>query len=214
MRHLSGSALWWREHVWAVLAAAIACSAPPAQEREDSVATGEDSVAAALVSDDPAVAELDSTAPGAKALALTVEGDGLRMFGVQSGSARSLPFGTPSSAAREGIERALGSPPLDSGSTPDCQLDYATWPGGLTTTFRAGTLVGWSLRAAPERLTTVTGVGIGSTRADLEEAYDVTVEASSLGTEFSAGGFAGVLESRADQARVTALWAGEVCLAR
>jgi beta-lactamase class D len=156
--------------------------------------------------------------PGAPAdsskVALTVEGEGLRAFTVVSGSARAIPFGSTDGTVRDVIASATGSAPLEDGSTPDCALAYATWPGGLTTTFREGEFVGWSLGGAGPGLTTASGVGIGSSRADLEGAYAVTMQQTSLGTEFSAGAMAGVLDSRAPDAHVTALWAGEVCLAR
>jgi hypothetical protein len=42
----------------------------------------------------------------------------------------------------------------------------------------------------------------------------VRVFQSTLGTEFSAGGIAGLLESAGPQARIVALWAGMVCIAR
>lgn len=63
-------------------------------------------------------------------------------------------------------------------------------------------------------LTTASGIGIGSTRADLESAYAARVARSTLGAEFSAGGLAGLLASERPDAPIINLWAGEACLAR
>jgi hypothetical protein len=58
------------------------------------------------------------------------------------------------------------------------------------------------------------GIGVGSTRAQLDAAFDPQITQSSLGTEFSAAGLGGVLESPAPTARITSLWAGTGCIFR
>jgi hypothetical protein len=70
------------------------------------------------------------------------------------------------------------------------------------------------VRESGDTLTTVSGIGLGSTRAELEAAYDAEVAPSSLGIEFHAGGLAGLLDSSRPDARVVSLWAGLACVAR
>jgi hypothetical protein len=61
----------------------------------------------------------------------------------------------------------------------------------------------------------VSGIGVGSTRAELESAYaGVAVDSTTLGVEFMAGGLQGVFESDARTAPIVALWAGAACVAR
>jgi hypothetical protein len=60
----------------------------------------------------------------------------------------------------------------------------------------------------------MSGIGPGSTRAELEAVYEVEVEPTSLGIEFSAGGIGGLLDGESPDARITAMWAGVTCLFR
>ncbi|WP_309673554.1 hypothetical protein [Gemmatimonas sp.] len=106
----------------------------------------------------------------------------------------------------------------------ECRATVATWPAsGLQLWFTsdsAARFIGWSLggRAPTDstvpKLTTPSGIGLGSTRAALDSAYVVRVARSSLGVEFSAGGLAGILASARADAPIQNLWAGQVCLAR
>lgn len=145
--------------------------------------------------------------------ALVIEGEGLRVF-LPSGASRPIPFGTTSDVARTAVASVLGAEPLEQGFSPDCNLGFSTWPGGLTTYASGERFVGWFLRPGDGRYTTASGIGIGSSRTELESVYVAEVSASSLGTEFSAGGLAGTLESADGGARITNLWAGETCIAR
>jgi hypothetical protein len=61
----------------------------------------------------------------------------------------------------------------------------------------------------------MSGIGVGSTRAELQAAYAAAaVDSTTLGVEFTAGGLQGVLESDARTAPIVALWAGAACVAR
>ena len=65
---------------------------------------------------------------------------------------------------------------------------------------------------ASENLTTLDGVGLGSTLAELEENYDVGVIESSLGAEFYASNsLFGLLDANESDGIITNLWAGVVC---
>lgn len=106
----------------------------------------------------------------------------------------------------------LGAP-VEQGENADCAAKYARWENGLTVWFANGRFAGWSLDRG-SRLTTVNGIGLGTTRAELHAAYNLEVVRSSLGEEFTIGGMAGLLESAAPDARVQHLWAGQTCIAR
>jgi len=72
--------------------------------------------------------------------------------------------------------------------------------------------VGWSLSQSDQpsrKITTLSGIGIGSTREELENVYMVEINNTSLGNEFSIGNtMFGILNSR-DQ--IEFLWSGLSC---
>jgi hypothetical protein len=60
------------------------------------------------------------------------------------------------------------------------------------------------------------GIGVGTTRADLERAFSVEwVPDSTLGHEFLIGGdeyaLSGLVDGTGPDARVTVIWSGTVC---
>ena len=158
------------------------------------------------------VERLPPSAPVAAALALAVEGEGLRLFNPDNGSARPLPFGS----TRDLIMTALaGRGAAYSGTQSECgagALDYAAWPDGLKLYFQQGKFTGWALDGrAAGKVTTVSGIGPGSSRSELEAAYSVKIAQSTLGTEFSAGALSGLLDGPGPKASVDAMWAGVSC---
>jgi hypothetical protein len=85
--------------------------------------------------------------------------------------------------------------------------------GGLQLTFQDGKFAGWTINAAASPLRTAKGIGVGSTRQELDAAYtDLTVEDSSLGLLFSSGQLTGLLDIDGIEGLVTDIWAGTVCL--
>lgn len=148
------------------------------------------------------------------AFLLALDGEGLRLFDAASGSSRPLSFGTEGSLVGSALVRVLGAEPVEVGYSEDCAAEYQRWPEGLSIWIVRDDFVGWSLRDDGTTLTTPTGIGIGSTRADLEESYAAEIYQSTLGIEFVAGGLAGLLESEDDDASITNLWAGQTCIAR
>ncbi len=160
----------------------------------------------------PAASVPVAKAPTATASALAVEGEGLRLFDRESGRARAISFGM----ARSAVIAALSfrGPPV-AGRQEDCgagSLDYAAWPDGLKLYFQRGNFTGWALDLrAGGALNTASGVGPGSSRGDLESAYSVKVVESTLGTEFTAGPMAGLLDGPGSDAKIEAMWAGTSC---
>lgn len=156
----------------------------------------------------------DVPAAGGAEVVLALEGEGLRVFNALSGAARPIPFGSAMDSTLDILRRVQGVEPREQGENPDCGAHYATWEGGLTTWFDDDRFVGWSVRDGDGTLTTATGVGLGSTRAEWESSYVVQQFNSTLGVEFTAGEMAGLFESGEPDARVVNLWAGHVCIAR
>ena len=200
-----------RGSVLSVTALAFLACAEPAPVPVDSTARAENTPAsAAHVPDSAGV--------------LTIEGEGLRVFLVPSGSARPILFGEPRSAVLAAVTRVQQGQRPELAENVECPATVATWPvSGLQLLFTPDSgarFIGWSLggRAPTDSgapaLTTASGIGLGSTRAALESVYVARVARSSLGVEFSAGGLAGLLASEAADAPIHHLWAGQVCLAR
>ncbi|MBA2292811.1 MAG: hypothetical protein H0W15_10200 [Gemmatimonadales bacterium] len=158
---------------------------------------------------------------------LAVEAEGLRLVLVPSGSTRQLPFGTPRRRLLEMVTASVRGEAPELGENIDCRATVASWrTSGLQLWFATDTaarFIGWSVAAGaidptPDARgpapTTMSGIGVGSTRAEVESAYSAKVRKSTLGIEFNAGGLAGLLASERADARIVHFWAGQVCLAR
>jgi hypothetical protein len=145
---------------------------------------------------------------------LALSGEGLQLVGDQTGSTATLEFGSEMNLVADAVTSILGQP-LESGDNDECGSGPQTitqWPRGLVLHAADGEFIGWSSRSGTdETLTTMAGVGVGSTRSELESAYTVEVFESTLGTEFSTGNLFGILNSTAPDAVVEYLWAGTVC---
>ena len=160
-----------------------------------------------------AAAQVISPSEAAASL-LALDAEGLRLFHAVSGASRLIPFGTTKPDALRAIAAAQKAPLRSEGDNAECNATYATWDNGLTVWFTKERFVGWSTTASATPAATAAGVKAGSTRAELESAYAVKVVESTLGTEFSAGALAGLLDTGKPDAKVTHLWAGVTCLAR
>ena len=148
---------------------------------------------------------------------LAVEGEGIRFFNPVTTTATPLPFGRPQSEVLATLERVRG--PAGKGINADCgagPVQYANWPDGLSLVFQRDRFVGWSLDGrAAGAISTAGSIGPGSTRAALDSTYgNVEVRKTSLGDEFGAGGFFGLLDGPNATSRITNMWAGVNCVAR
>ena len=192
----------------AALLLAASCGAP---EGEGNAAAAAEPAAPAANGAEAAGADEAAAGPD-----IAVEAEGLRLVDEASGAARPLPFGMPQEQLLALLEGFRG--PADAGTNPECgagPVDYAVWADGLTLNFQESRFAGWALdeRAAGSHAT-MSGIGPGSTRRELEAAHEVAVEQTSLGTEFTAGGIGGVLDGPGPDARITAMWAGVTCVFR
>lgn len=148
--------------------------------------------------------------------AVNLAPDGLSLV-LPTGATRQVTFGMPRDAATRAIAAALGSP-IEEGDDQECgagALSFASFRGGLGLYFDGGKFVGWDLDGRDGgQFATAAGIGIGSTRKQLESAHAIRIADSTLGIEFSAGDLSGLLSSRDSDGEITNLWAGTTCIAR
>lgn len=155
--------------------------------------------------------------PSAPALALDPEG--LRVVEPAIGSTQVLAFGMDEEEVIAAVTSLRGSP-ADRGVNHECgegPLAYASWPDGFSINFSEGRFSGWGVNgraSGADQHTTIAEIGVGSTRAELEKAYEIRTGESSLGTEFAAGGIHGVLDGAGSNAEITSLWSGSACIFR
>lgn len=169
---------------------------------------------------------------GAHPPIVSLDGEGLRLVDPKSGATRPLGFGVSEAQLKLVSERLKG--PAEVGRAEECgagPLAFLRWDDGLTLYSLDGLFAGWSLdetgapaavpakagakgAKAAARLTTISGIGIGSTRAQLLDVYDAKIEQTTLGTEFNAAGLSGILDGTGAKARVTNLWSGVNCVFR
>jgi len=155
--------------------------------------------------------------PGSVVLAL--DSEGLRVVNASTGATRSLAFGMKEAEVVSILTNLRGKP-RSRGENKECgvgPLRFASWADGLTLQFDKGRFAGWNVdgrRSGANKLTTIAGIGTGSTRTQLNKAYTVKVSQTTLGTEFSAGKLGGLLSGTKPTDRVTSLWSGTTCFFR
>jgi hypothetical protein len=192
--------------VWVVTMLA-ACSSPASETAAPEKTAGETSPAVAAA---PAA----TAAPTKTTAALTLAPDGLSIVETPSGKARLVPFGIPRASAELMVGTVQGEQ-LGKGSSAECgagTIDYTRYMGDLQLTFQENKFVGWTINGGESPLRTAKGIGVGSTRQQLDAAYKVDVEDSSLGLLFSTGDLVGLLDIDGIDGLVTSIWAGTVCL--
>lgn len=158
-------------------------------------------------------AKTTTTAAAAEETLLVLELEGLGLTTADSGKISHIPFGTAHDGTLSAVGEALDDANHD-GPVPDCPAgpaDAAQYDE-LTLTFQNGSFVGWTI-AEDSSLTTVDGIGIGTTVAELKEAYtDVQIDEASIGNIFAAGDLFGLVDTNDDDGKVTVLWTGTTCI--
>jgi len=186
-------------------------SEPPAKPAPTSAASN--STAAV-----PPAAPAPSVTPAAESVKLALSGEGLD-FVLERGSVRHLVFDVPAKQVIDAVARVYGDVAPERTRNEECgagPLDMATWPNGLTVMSQDDRFVGWSVNhgaadGGNSDLATMAGIGIGSSRRELEAAYTAEIGETTLGQEFSAAEVYGVLDGTGPSARITAMWGGTSC---
>ncbi len=155
---------------------------------------------------------------------LALTSNALQVVDSKTGSSREIAFGMPEEQLVEMLTNILGESPNYVGVNEECgagPLKMAAWNNGLTVVFQdAGQNGDWLFRGwfvtttsdTTEKLTTMAGIGVGSTRAAMEDAYVVEVFESSLGHEFStSSGLYGIFEGDSQNSKIIHMWSGLSC---
>lgn len=160
-----------------------------------------------------------SAAPGETLLILEPDGVGL----LQGTSVRHLTFGAPMGTVSTALSATLD--PLSRSSQAACgQGARIQLSGqGFSALFDGAQFVGWvDTGRTKKKLTTMNGVGVGTTLATLQSrSPSVEVTEGSLGPEWTmpAGesdlpSLGGLLDGTAPTSEITAIYAGETCFFR
>ena len=174
--------------------------------------------------------------PAESPVRLALTANALQLVNAQTGSTNEISLGRPFEPLVATMTTVLQQPPANVGVNEECgagPMKMATWPNGLTLAFqqkapqsaaadsaagREWQFVGWSLNPTQysgPALITMAGIGLGSTRAEMESAYVIKVVKSSLGYEFStSAGLYGLFDGMGSEARITAMWSGTSCVFR
>jgi hypothetical protein len=162
-----------------------------------------------------------------QSLALT--SNALQLVNKQTGSTREIAFGMPIDELTDIVNNVLQSKYSNIGINTECgagPLKIVSWTNGLALVFKEKKLKpgepatdwlfeGWYATAAKGPAAapaTMAGIGVGSTRAAMEDAYTIKVSKTSLGQEFSTnGGLFGLFDGAGKTARITHLWSGTSC---
>lgn len=160
---------------------------------------------------------------------LVLTAQALQLVDQITGSSNELPFGTPENQLIEIINNATQSKVVSIGVNAECgagRLKMVTWSNSLTLIFQENNtknaepkthwlFEGWAIDGMKEganMLTTMAGIGIGSTLAEMQNAYIIEVKKTSFGQEFStASGLFGILDGNGKEAKITHLWSGVSC---
>ena len=160
---------------------------------------------------------------------LVLTTNALQLVQRKTGSTIEIPFGKPIDQMIEITTTALQSKPSSIVINNECgagPLKMASYNNGLTLIFQqkksdkansetdwkfAGWYMGISSGNA-QKVSTMAGISIGSTRAEMESAYVITVSQTTLGYEFStSSGLYGIFEGPEKAAKIISLWSGLSC---
>lgn len=153
---------------------------------------------------------------------LALSANALQMINQSNGSTKEIAVGMSLEQTITTVERILNLKPTIS-TNSECgagPLKMASWDNGLTLLFQEKKgewlFVGWAANTAKNpalKLTTMAGVGVGSTRKEMESAYVIKVVKSSLGYEFSTktNDIFGIFDGPNENAKITNLWSGISC---
>jgi hypothetical protein len=193
----------------------VACQ--KVKSERDSKSIQQDSVVA--IKADSSQATLSNE--GLYALALSTHS--IQIITKSTGSTRELVFQSPFKQTVVTVERILEEKPIIV-TNSECGagvLKMASWDNGLTLVFQEDETDGWLFvgwaanqpKKAALALTTMAGIGVGSTRKETESVYVITVAKTTLGYEFSVKSNAlfGIFDGPDENATITNMWSGVSC---
>ena len=170
---------------------------------------------------------VDTTANTKSAYHLSLTSDALQLVNSLTGSTLEISFGKPLDETVETINKVLQIKVSSIGINTECgagPLKMAVWKNGLNLFFKEQKsnkewqFAGWYLGKTAgnlQRLTTMAGVGIGSSRQEMESAYIIKVNKTSIGYEFStSSGLYGIFDGPGKNAKITDMWSGLTCIFR
>ncbi|MEO5910754.1 MAG: hypothetical protein ABIP95_07690 [Pelobium sp.] len=153
---------------------------------------------------------------------LALSAHAIQMINPENGSTKEIGFGMPLEQTLAIVEKILNAKPTVNINS-ECGagvLKFATWDNGLTLIFeeknKEWLFAGWAANKAKNpkaKLTTMSGIGIGSTRKEMENTYVIKAMKTSLGDEFStkAEDLSGIFDGPNEDAKITNLWSGVSC---
>ena len=167
-------------------------------------------------------ADTTSTIKNQNDYALILTSNALQVINKNNGSTSELNFGKSIDDMITITNRILQTEPTSIEINKECgagALQMAAYNNGLTLIFEqkntTWSFEGWFLSAKKhntEVITTMASITIGSTRADLESAYVIEVQKSSLGYEFStSSGLHGIFDGPKSTSKIINLWSGLSC---
>ena len=160
---------------------------------------------------------------------LLLTSNALQLIHKETGSTIEIPFGKPIDQMIKITNTVLQSKPSSIATNTECgagPLKMATYSNGFTLVFQQNKadkansetdwkFAGWYASISSgnaQKLTTMAGIKIGSTKAEMESAYVITVSKTTLGYEFStSSGLYGIFDGPGKEAKITSLWSGVSC---
>ncbi len=162
--------------------------------------------------------------PQRKDPVLVLETNALQLLNEETGSTTDLLFGMEIDQLVDIVNTTIKSEYIGSTINTECgagPLKMASWDNGLVLVFKENKITldwefeGWFMGesfTSKDKLNTISGLGIGSSRKDLEEIYVVEVKNTSLGQEFATeNGLFGIISGTGETSRITAMWSGLSC---
>jgi hypothetical protein len=156
---------------------------------------------------------------------LALTSNALQLVDAITGSTKEIGYGMPYKQIVAIVRNILEREPAKVGVNSECgagPLKMASWSNGLTLVFKETKrdngewlFAGWfASKPQPKesKLSTMAGVGVGSTLAELKSAYKISVSKTTLGQEFAVkSGIYGLLSGIGDDATIDAMWSGVSC---
>lgn len=179
---------------------------------------------AAMEKEDIKAADVKALPENTIQQSLVLSSNALQLVNQQTGSSTEINFGIALDQMLAMLNKVLQNKVSSIQVNSECgagPLKMASWSNGLTVVFQQKKansewqFAGWFMNAPStgfKTLTTMAGIGIGSTRAEMESAYSIKVSKTSLGHEFStSAGLFGIFNGPGKDSKIINMWSGTSC---